>query len=53
MIRLMIVVAMLSVSVPAMAVAGPCDHSWQTAKDGSQCGDRAADQREGGRTGYE
>lgn len=29
--------------------AGSCDHSWQTAKDGSSCGDRAADKREGGR----
>ncbi|MEG6509162.1 thermonuclease family protein [Methyloligella sp. 2.7D] len=27
----------------------PCDHSWQTARDGSRCGGRAADQRLGGR----
>lgn len=33
----------------AHAVAGPCDYSWQTASDGSNCGDRAADQRPGGR----
>lgn len=25
--------------------AGTCDYSWQTAKDGSRCGKRAADQR--------
>lgn len=31
------------------SVAGDCDHSWQTARDGSNCGDRAADQRSGGR----
>ena len=31
------------------AMAGRCDHSWQTAKDGSRCGDRAADIRPGGR----
>ena len=27
----------------------PCDHSWQTARDGSRCGNRAADRRPGGR----
>ncbi|AVO89832.1 hypothetical protein APC21_01585 [Acinetobacter baumannii] len=32
-----------------MTFAGPCDHSWQSAKDGSSCGDRAADRRPGGR----
>ena len=26
-----------------------CVHSWQTAKYGSACGDRAADRRPGGR----
>lgn len=26
-----------------------CDHSWDTASDGSNCGGRAADQRPGGR----
>lgn len=31
------------------AFAGPCDHSWQTASDGSACGNRAADVRPGGR----
>lgn len=30
------------------AFAGSCDHSWQTASDGSSCGGRAADQRPGG-----
>ncbi|MGN6538947.1 MAG: hypothetical protein ACTHKQ_24870 [Mesorhizobium sp.] len=28
--------------------AGNCDHSWQTASDGSACGDRSADSRPGG-----
>ena len=27
----------------------PCDHSYQTARDGSRCGNRAADRRPGGR----
>jgi hypothetical protein len=27
-----------------------CDHSYQTARDGSRCGNRAADKRPGGRT---
>lgn len=31
------------------ASAGSCDHSWQTASDGSHCGGRAADQRDGGK----
>jgi hypothetical protein len=33
----------------SFANAGRCDHSWQYAKDGSVCGDRAADRRPGGR----
>lgn len=32
----------------SFANAGRCDHYWQTAKDGSVCGDRAADRRPGG-----
>ncbi|HDI2988525.1 hypothetical protein [Acinetobacter baumannii] len=40
----------LTLSIPfSAAFAGSCDHSWQNAKDGSSCGDRAADQRKGGR----
>jgi hypothetical protein len=35
------------VSISA-ASAGNCDHSWDSAKDGSHCGGRAADQRNGG-----
>jgi hypothetical protein len=27
----------------------PCDHSYQTARNGSHCGNRAADRRPGGR----
>ena len=30
----------------SFANAGRCDHYWQTAKDGSVCGDRAADRRQ-------
>lgn len=39
--------SLLGVSAPVNA--GNCDHSWQTAADGSSCGNRAADRREGGR----
>jgi hypothetical protein len=28
--------------------AHPCDHSYQTARDGTRCGNRAADKRPGG-----
>ncbi len=33
----------------APAFAGPCDHPDDRAADGSRCGDRSADSREGGR----
>lgn len=36
------------IAAPTQAHAGNCDHSWQTAADGSNCGDRAADVRPGG-----
>ena len=36
-------------AVPQTASAGQCDHSYQSARDGSNCGARAADQRAGGR----
>lgn len=42
---LIAVITMIATSV----LAGPCDHSWQTASDGSRCGARAADMRPGGR----
>lgn len=32
-----------------MAASGGCQHSYQTAKDGSRCGARSADSRPGGR----
>ncbi len=41
-------IATMLLAIPA-AQAGSCDHSWQTASDGSNCGGRAADQRAGGR----
>jgi|GEM_PF-392504 len=46
----LIVMACLMLSVQA-ANAGSCNHSWQTASDGSSCGDRAADVRKGGSLG--
>jgi hypothetical protein len=53
--RALIFAFAVAVAVPAMpsfATAGNCDHSWQRAKDGSRCGERAADRREGGSDGY-
>lgn len=44
---ILVMVALLAWGI-VPAQAGNCDHSWQTASDGSSCGDRAADKREGG-----
>ncbi|WP_165688470.1 hypothetical protein [Rodentibacter trehalosifermentans] len=47
---IMILLATFTLSTfSSFANAGRCDHSWQYAKDGSACGDRAADRRPGGR----
>lgn len=44
------IAALVGLCVSSLPVyAGNCDHSWQSAKDGSSCGDRAADRRPGGR----
>lgn len=37
------------VQSPNRYAAHPCDHSYETARDGSRCGNRAADKRSGGR----
>lgn len=42
------VLAIGGVLFAVTAQAGNCDHSWQTAADGSSCGDRSADSRPGG-----
>ena len=39
---------LISITSVSFAYAGNCDHSWQTASDGSACGDRSADSRPGG-----
>ncbi|WP_016804309.1 hypothetical protein [Acinetobacter nosocomialis] len=44
----LIIITLLALPT-TFAFAGSCDHSWQSAKDGSSCGDRAADRRAGGR----
>jgi hypothetical protein len=45
---LLIVCALLgATAVPSFA--GNCDYSWQNASDGSNCGDRAASRRYGGK----
>lgn len=53
MIRLIlaaVTVLVMGVSVASVTVqAGNCDYSWQSASDGSACGDRAADRRPGGK----
>lgn len=41
---------LLMTALPVVpASAGPCDYSSGTASDGSRCGGRAADQRQGGK----
>ena len=47
--RIALLILVISTITFGTAIAGPCDHAWQTAKDGSSCGGRAADQRAGGR----
>jgi hypothetical protein len=37
------------VQSPNRYAAHPCDHSYETARDGSRCGNRAADRKPGGR----
>jgi hypothetical protein len=44
-----IALTLLAAALPSLARAGDCDHSSNTAKDGSRCGGRAADQKQGGR----
>jgi hypothetical protein len=41
-----------SLGFNSVAFAGNCDHSWERAADGSRCGGRAADQRDGGSDGW-
>jgi hypothetical protein len=48
-LRIFLAAAFLTAAAPTAVFAGSCDHSWQRAKDGSLCGDRAADQRPGGK----
>jgi hypothetical protein len=49
MLKIVLVSVALAIAAPTVAVAGNCDHSWQTASDGSRCGDRSADSRPGGK----
>lgn len=46
LISAILIAAIGLASAPSFA---SCNYSWQTAKDGSRCGDRAADRRDGGR----
>ena len=40
---------MMSLGAATQAYAGNCQHPWDSAKDGSQCGGRSADSRPGGK----
>ncbi|MEN0615483.1 transmembrane anchored protein [Klebsiella indica] len=44
-----ILFVLLSLGSITQAYAGNCQHSWDTASDGSRCGDRSADSRPGGK----
>jgi hypothetical protein len=44
----LIAATLMTVLTAQAALAGNCDHDWQTASDGSRCGDRSADSRPGG-----
>ncbi|WP_434723035.1 hypothetical protein [Mesorhizobium sp. RIZ17] len=48
--RIFFVVALLlsAVSASTVSFAGNCQHDYDTAADGSRCGDRSADSRDGG-----
>lgn len=48
MLKFTVAVGLILASLTTATFAGSCDYSWQRAKDGSSCGDRAADQRDGG-----
>lgn len=46
--KIVLVLAAMVAIGSSPVLAGNCDYSWQKASDGSSCGDRAADKREGG-----
>ena len=44
-----LVLAFALMTISSGTSAGNCDYPWQTAKDGSRCGNRAASVRPGGK----
>jgi hypothetical protein len=40
------------IAASSVSYAGNCNHANDNASDGSRCGGRAADQRQGGSTGW-
>jgi hypothetical protein len=48
MARFLLALTFLTLTIPTASFAGSCNHSWQTASDGSACGNRAADRKAGG-----
>jgi hypothetical protein len=50
MIRILaLTIVLLTLAPISAAFAGSCDHASDRAADGSRCGNRAADQRSGGK----
>lgn len=48
MFKIIAAAAFVFVTTSSAVYAGNCQHSWDSASDGSRCGGRAADQRPGG-----
>ncbi|MGO4133247.1 hypothetical protein ACEQ6A_01650 [Rhizobium brockwellii] len=48
MTKTIIAIILLSFAIPSIAAAGNCQTSSDRASDGSRCGGRASDQRDGG-----
>ncbi|WP_313707900.1 transmembrane anchored protein [Atlantibacter hermannii] len=44
-----LLLVLLSLGSVGQAFAGNCQHDYDTASDGSRCGDRSADSRPGGK----
>jgi len=50
MTKIVAATLLLAVILPAVpAFAGPCEHYYDRASDGSQCGGRSSDSRPGGK----
>ncbi|XAZ26203.1 transmembrane anchored protein (plasmid) [Sinorhizobium sp. B11] len=52
MFKLIAAAFLMLISASSFTYAGNCNHSWDRASDGSSCGGRASDQRDGGSSGW-